>query len=134
MAVCRLHLLVPLAMVLVVSSTIWHPAPAVVAIPRPDGCTRIVTTGPSFIGHDCHRATRVTRVDHRVPPRRSAPTRHERPVDRLLSRGKGNLHAQGDKGARRELREKAHRGHGKRHGNNHGNGRARQTISGFARR
>lgn len=90
--------------------------PLAAAIPRPDGCTRIVTSGGAFIGHDCKRAARVTRVDHRLPARLNRPsTRHERPIERFLSRGKGRIHATGDKGARRELREKGNHRQRNRH-------------------
>jgi hypothetical protein len=85
------------------------------AVARPDGCRRVVTTGPSFIGHDCHHDKRITRVDNRPvvnDPRRSTGSPHrERPFERLLTRGDGQIKAHGDKGARRELREKGHHQH-----------------------
>jgi len=89
---------------------------SVVAIPRPDGCKRVVTSGPAFIGHHCRAGRRVTRVDHRTlphnPHRANEHPRRERPLERLLTRGDGRIKAQGDKGARRELREKNLHGEG----------------------
>lgn len=92
------------------------------AAPRPDGCQRVVTTGPAFIGHHCNGDGRVTRVDHRAlsldPHRANGFPRRERPLERLLTRGDGRIKAHGDKAALRELREKNRRGNGtsKRHG------------------
>jgi hypothetical protein len=84
-----------------------------VAIPRPDGCRRVVTTGPAFIGRHCKAGQRVVRVDHRpviVNPHRAARfPRFERPVDRLRTRGDGRIKAHGDKAARRELRQQINR-------------------------
>jgi hypothetical protein len=81
-----------------------------VAIPRPDGCKRVVTSGHAFVGHRCRAGKRVTRVDHNTlphnPHRANEHPRRERPLERLLTRGDGRIKAQGDKGARRELREK----------------------------
>ena len=109
-ASCRL---VTLALGLVLAVPGWSPAATPAAAPKPEGCKRIVTTGRSFIGDDCNDAKRIVRVERQEPPRIGTPKRHERPVDRLRARGKGNIHAAGDKGARRELNDRGHHRHGK---------------------
>lgn len=86
-------------------------AATALAIPRPDGCRRVVTTGPAFIGHHCKAGKRIVRVDQRPvihnPHRTINRSRFERPIDRLLTRGDGRIKAHGDKAARRELHAKA---------------------------
>lgn len=94
---------------------------SVVAVPRPDGCKHVVTTGPAFIGRHCRGVGRVTRVDHRTMPhnphRANGFPRRERPLERLLTRGDGRIKAHGDKAALRELREKNKHGNGAGKGN-----------------
>lgn len=111
MKVSRLPLV--LLFVLLLATDAITPA---LAIPRPDGCRRVTTTGRAFIGESCKAGKRIVRVDHRPvinnPHRAVKSPRFERPVDRLLSRGDGRIKAHGDKAARRELREKANRRHG----------------------
>ncbi len=115
----RIPIALAIALLIVTSAGI---SDRVEAIPRPDGCKRVVTTGPAFIGHHCRGAGRVTRVDHRAlshnPHRANGFPRHERPLERLLTRGDGRIKAHGDKAGLRELREKNRRGNGasKRHG------------------
>ncbi len=82
------------------------------AVPWSDGCTRVVQSGGSSIRYDCDRDRRIVQVEHKGPPRYIAPKRHEHPIERVRARGKGNIHATGDKGARREMRELPRRGNG----------------------
>jgi hypothetical protein len=107
----RLLLALIVASLLVISA---DTVPMALAIPRPDGCRRVTTTGPAFIAHNCYHARRIVRVDNRPvihnPHRTVKSSRWERPIDRLLTRGDGRIKAHGDKAARRELREKARRG------------------------
>ena len=79
-----------------------------------DACERVTTTGRAVVRRRCDGTRTEVHVDNRlpVPSPRSTPREHERPIDRLRSRGEGRIRATGDKGARRELREKAHRGRG----------------------
>lgn len=112
----------------------WSPPATLATAPKPEGCKRIVTTGGSFIGRNCDTGRRVVRVRHQEPPRFSTPQRHERPVDRLRSRGEGRIHAVGDKGARRELRAKANHRHGAGHGKGHGKGGGKGRFKGRAQR
>lgn len=77
-----------------------------------EACERVTTTGGATVRRRCDGTRAEARVDHRLTVRdpRVVRPRHERPVDRLRARGEGRIHATGDKGARRELREKARRG------------------------
>lgn len=77
-----------------------------------ENCERITTTGRATVRRRCDGTRSEASVDHRITitdPRAVRKTR-ERPIDRLRARGEGRIHATGDKGARRELREKARRG------------------------
>lgn len=77
-----------------------------------EDCERVTTTGGATVRRRCDGTRTHVSVDHRITvrdPRVVRPT-HERPVDRVRGRGEGRIHATGDKGARRELHEKAHRG------------------------
>jgi hypothetical protein len=109
----RLPIVLAIALLIVTSAGF---STGVEAVPRPDGCKRVVTTGPAFVGHRCHGARRVARVDNRIVPhnphRANGFPRHERPLERLLTRGDGRIKAHGDKAALRELREKNRRGNG----------------------
>jgi hypothetical protein len=77
-----------------------------------DACERVTTTGRATVRRRCDGTRTEASVDNRmtVSDPRAVRTTHERPIDRLRSRGEGRIHATGDKGARRELREKARRG------------------------
>lgn len=80
---------------------------------RAEDCERITTTGHATVRRRCDGTRVEASVDHRLTvrdPRAVHPT-HPRPIDRVRARGNGRIHATGDKGARRELREKARRGH-----------------------
>jgi hypothetical protein len=72
---------------------------------HPDRCRILASTGKSEAGRDPERRTTCARVDNRPPHHVSRPPRkeHERPIDRLRSRGEGRPKASGDKGARREI-------------------------------
>lgn len=76
-----------------------------------EDCERGATTGRATASRRCDGTRTEARVDNRVTitdPRAVRKT-HERPIDRLRSRGDGRIQATGDKGARRELRDKARR-------------------------
>jgi hypothetical protein len=77
-----------------------------------EDCERKATTGRATASRRCDGTRTEAHVDNRPPQSgiRSAPRKHEHPIDRLRSRGKGRIQATGDKGARRELREKGRRG------------------------
>jgi hypothetical protein len=90
------------------------------AIPWPSGCHRVVKSGGSSISYDCRTGRRIAQVEHKGPPRYIAPKRHDHPIERVRSRGKGNIHATGDKGARREMRDLPRRGNGDGRGNGSG--------------
>ena len=77
-----------------------------------EACERVTTTGRAVVRRRCDGTRSEAHVDNRitVTDPRSAPKEHERPIDRLRSRGDGRIQATGDKGARRELREQARRG------------------------
>lgn len=75
-------------------------------------CERVTTTGRATVRRRCDGTRVEASVNHHIDvrdPRVVRPT-HERPVDRVRARGEGRIHATGDKGARRELREKMRRG------------------------
>ncbi len=112
---CRIPIVLAITLLIVTSAGF---SASVAAAPWPDGCQRVVTTGPAFIGHHCRDARRVVRVDQGAvshnPHRANGFPRRERPLERLLTRGDGRIQAHGDKAARRELREE-HR-HGGRTG------------------
>ena len=80
---------------------------------HPDRCRVLASTGKSEAGRDRKSRTTCARVDNRPshhvlrPPTR----KHERPIDRLRSRGEGKPKASGDKGARREFNRNAHSRH-----------------------
>jgi hypothetical protein len=115
----RIPVVLAIALLLVTYAGI---SSSVVAITRPDGCKRVVTTGPAFIGHHCRGRGRVVRVDHRAiphnPHRANGFPRQERPLERLLTRGDGRIKAHGDNAARREFHKQSRNdaGTGKRRG------------------
>lgn len=75
-------------------------------------CEATATTGRATARRRCDGTRTEAHVDNHITVRdpRSAPKEHAHPIDRLRSRGEGRIKATGDKGARRELREKVHRG------------------------
>lgn len=85
------------------------PALAAEVSRHPDRCQIRASTGKSDAGRDPESRETCARVDNRLPAHhlRRPEKKHERPVDRLRSRGEGRIEASGDKGARRELREEA---------------------------
>lgn len=79
---------------------------------RDADCKQMASTGRA-VARRCADGRSEAHVDNRItvhlpqyPPR----FRHL-PIDRLRARGEGKIHAAGDKGARRQLRSKAHRRH-----------------------
>ncbi len=76
-----------------------------------DDCERVTTTGQAVARRRCDGTRTEASVDNRITviDPRSVRKTHERPIDRLRSRGEGRIHATGDKGAKQELREKARR-------------------------
>jgi len=86
-----------------------RPTLAVEVSRHPDKCQVLATTGKSEAGRDPESRATCARVDNQ-PPRHSLrppEKKHERPIDRLRSRGEGRLKVSGDKGARRQLNEEA---------------------------
>ena len=83
------------------------PSLAVEVSHHPDGCRVLASTGKSEAGRDPESRATCARVDNRPPTHtlRGPEKKHERPIDRLRSRGEGKLKAVGDKGARRQLNE-----------------------------
>jgi hypothetical protein len=80
---------------------------------HPDRCHILASTGKSEAGRDRESHTTCARVDNRTSPHVSqhAKKKHERPIDRLRSRGEGKPKASGDKGARRQLHRNSHSRH-----------------------
>jgi hypothetical protein len=85
------------------------PASAVEVSRHPDGCRVLASTGKSEAGRDPEGRATCARVDNRLPLHVLRPPEktHERPIDRLRSRGEGRIKATGDKAAKRELREES---------------------------
>jgi hypothetical protein len=111
-------------LVLVALIVMWSAAPALaVEVSRhPDRCRILASTGKSQAGRDPESGKTCARVDNRHSPHSVHPPRkkHERPIDRLRSRGEGRPKASGDKGAKRQLHEHhraphAHSRHHHRH-------------------
>jgi hypothetical protein len=74
---------------------------------HPDKCQVLASTGKSEAGRDPESRRTCARVDNRLPTHvlRPPEKKHERPIDRLRSRGEGRLKVSGDKGAMRQLNE-----------------------------
>ena len=98
-------------LVLVVLIVFGSPGPtlAVEVSRHPDGCRVLASTGKSEAGRDPETRATCARVDNRLPAHLLRPPekKHERPIDRLRSRGEGRIKATGDKAARRELHEES---------------------------
>ena len=98
-------------LVLVVLTVITAVPPALAAeVSRyPNRCQVQASTGKSEAGRDPESRATCARVDNRLPDHVSIreEKKHERPIDRLRSRGEGRIQATGDKGAIRELREES---------------------------
>jgi hypothetical protein len=86
------------------------PTLAVEVAHHPDQCRILARTGKSEAGRDPESRRTCARVDNRPPHHivRHPHKKHERPIDRLRSRGEGRPKASGDKGAKRQL-HKHHR-------------------------
>ncbi len=98
----------PLLVVLIVFAA-TQPALAVEVSRHPDGCRILASTGKSEAGRDPESRETCARVDNRPDPHflRGPEKKHERPIDRLRSRGEGRIKATGDKAAKRELRQES---------------------------
>ena len=85
------------------------PSLAVEVSRHSDGCQVLASTGKSEAGRDPETRATCARVDNRPPTHtlRGPEKKHERPIDRLRSRGEGRIKATGDKAARRELHEES---------------------------
>jgi len=72
---------------------------------HPSQCRILARTGKSEAGRDPESRRTCARVDNRPPQHsvRHPQKKHERPIDRLRSRGHGRPKATGDKGAKRQL-------------------------------
>lgn len=112
MAMHSSRLLVILSLGLLIAASSGLAASPAGAVRWPDGCVRVVKSGGSSISYDCKNGRRIVQVEHKGPPRYITPRRHEHPIERVRARGKGNIHATGDKGARGEMRELPRRGNG----------------------
>jgi hypothetical protein len=98
-----------LVLVVLVTFGSGRPTLAVEVYRHPDRCRILASTGKSEAGRDRESRETCARVDDRLPAHhlRRAEKKHERPIDRLRSRGEGRIQATGDKGARRELHEES---------------------------
>ena len=96
-----------LALVVLVVFGVGRSALAVEVDHHPDACRVLASTGKSEAGRDPESRATCARVDNRLPPHvlRPPDKKHERPIDRLRSRGEGSLKVSGDKGAKRQLNE-----------------------------
>ena len=105
MDVSRAGALLVLVVLIVVGS--GRPTLAAEVSRHPDACRVLATTGKSEAGRDPESRATCARVDNRPSPHALRPPekKHERPIDRLRSRGEGRLKVSGDKGARRQLHE-----------------------------
>ena len=111
MDLSRASALLVLAVLLVFGSA--GPTRAVEVSRHPDGCRVLASTGKSEAGRDPESRETCARVDNRPSPHFLQPPRkkHERPIDRLRSRGEGRPKASGDKGARRQINRNQHSRH-----------------------
>jgi hypothetical protein len=111
MTVFRTGVLLVLVVLIAIGSNV--PILAVEASRHADGCRVLASTGRSQAGRDPERRTTCARVDNRPSPHFLRPprTKHERPIDRLRSRGEGRPKASGDKGARRQINRNSHSRH-----------------------
>jgi hypothetical protein len=96
-----------LVLVVLVVFGVGQPALAAEVDRHLDACRIQASTGNSEAGRDPESRATCARVDNRLSPRvlRSPDGKHERPIDRLRSRGEGRLKVSGDKGAKRQLNE-----------------------------
>jgi hypothetical protein len=100
-----------LAALIVIGSA--GPALAVEVSHHPKQCRILARPGNSEAGRDPENRRTCARVDNRPSPHSVRPVhqKHERPIDRLRSRGEGRPKVIGDKGAKRQL----HKHHLSRH-------------------
>ena len=98
-----------LVLVVLIVFAVGQPALAVEVSRHPGGCRILASTGKSEAGRDPESRETCARVDNRPDPHflRGPKKEHERPIDRLRSRGEGRINATGDKAARRELHEES---------------------------
>jgi hypothetical protein len=109
--VFRTRVLLVVVVLIAIGSS--EPILAVEASRHSDGCRVRASTRRSEAGRDPERRTTCARVDNRPSPHFLQPPRkkHERPIDRLRSRGEGRPKASGDKGARRQINRNSHSRH-----------------------
>ena len=102
-----------LALALLIAFGSSDAALAVGVFHHPDRCRILARTGNSEAGRDPESRRTCARVDNRPPHHvvRHSQKKHERPIDRLRSRGEGRPKATGDKGARRQFHKHHHRHH-----------------------
>jgi hypothetical protein len=105
MTYSRAIALLVLVVLIVIGS--GRPALAVEVSRHSDACRILATTGKSEAGRDPESRATCARVDNRPSPHflRPPEKKHERPIDRLRSRGEGSLKVSGDKAAKRQLHE-----------------------------
>jgi hypothetical protein len=108
MTVFRTSALLVLAVLFVIGS--GGPILAAEVSHHPDRCRILARTGNSEAGRDPESRRTCARVDNRPPHHvvRHSQKKHERPIDRLRSRGEGRPKFSGDKGARREFNRHHH--------------------------
>ena len=77
---------------------------------HPDRCRVLASTGKSEAGRDPESRRTCARVDNRPPHHtvRHPKKKHERPIDRLRSRGERKFKGSGDKGAKRQHNKHSH--------------------------
>ena len=115
MNVSRTSALLALALMIVLGS--GDAVLAVGVFRHSDRCHILASTGKSEAGRDRESGKTCARVDNRPPHHvvRHSQKKHERPIDRLRSRGEGRPKFSGDKGARHEFNRHHHPGHPHRH-------------------
>ena len=99
-----------LVLVLLVVTGSGGPILAAEVSHHPDRCRILASTGKSEAGRDPESRRTCARVDNRPPHHvvRPPKKKHERPIDRLRSRGEGRPKVSGDKGAKRQLNRNPH--------------------------
>ena len=110
MNISRTGTLLALALLIVLGS--GDAALAVGVFRHSDRCHVLASTGKSEAGRDRESGKTCARVDNRPPHHvvQHSQKTHERPIDRLRSRGEGRPKATGDKGAKRQHHRHSHSG------------------------
>jgi len=104
----RAAALLVLVVLIVIGSA--GPALAVEVVHHPGPCRILATTGKSDAGRDRETRTTCARVNNgpSLHVLGHPKKKHERPIDRLRSRGEGRPKVSGDKGAKRRLNKHPH--------------------------